>query len=617
MPEAAAAPTLPRWDVSTIFPALDSRELNDAHEGLRADLQRLLALYDQHDVRGGAPVTQVDPALERAVDEVLDATNDLMARVRLVSAYLYTFVSTDARNDEASGRQAQLQQELAELTRLSKRFDAWMARLPVDALVARDAGAAPEHAFALRKSSASAVHQMGEAEEGLAADLRLTGSVAWARLHRDVTARLSAAVSRPDGTTEMLPMSVVRGLAHDPDPTVRRAAHQGEIEAWEGAAVPLAAALNGAIGERVLLNRRRGWDDALEPALFTNNIDRVTLDAMNEAVVASLPDFRRFLRAKARLVDPSPAGAGSGGLAWWDLFAPVAAGDGTAPTFDWQQAVEHVRHAFATFSPTLAGLVERATTDRWIDAEPRDGKSGGAFCLPVRAGESRVMLNYDGSFDSVQTLAHELGHAYHNSNLAERTPMQRQTPMALAETASIFCETIVVTSGLAAATDAERLVLLNTDLQGATQVVVDIHSRFLFEAELCRRRSTRTVSVDELNELMLESQRSAYGDGLDDSTLHPYMWAVKGHYFTPFYNWPYTFGLLFGIGLYARYVEDPGRFRSGYDDLLASTGMGDAADLGARFGIDVRSTDFWADSLAVLRGRIEDFIALADPQGRA
>jgi len=593
---------LPHWDVSTFYPSLESREFQAAHENATAELARLEALYDRHDVRGGPPgsPTAADHAL---LAELLDATNALMEQVRLVSAYLYTHVSTDARDDLASGTQSQLQQQLTPMTRLAKRFDAWIARFGGEAMLTgpEASDVAKIHAFAIHKAAAGAAHQMSEAEEGLAAELRLSGSSAWARLHRDLTARLTADI---DGKRS--PMSVVRGLAHDDDADVRRAAYDAELIAWEGAAVPLAAALNGAKGEAIVVNKRRGWSDALAPALFTNNVDIVTLDAMTEAVVASLPDFRRFLRAKATLL-----GHGAeAGLPWWDLFAPVAGAGATAPTFDWDAATNHVRQAFRTFSPALEGLAARAMDDGWIDAEPRDGKVGGAFCLPMRGGESRVLLNFDGSFDSVQTLAHELGHAYHNTNLGERTPLQRQTPMALAETASIFCETIVVASGLATTDAAGRLALLNTDLQGAAQVVVDIHSRFLFETELCRRREARTLSITELNDMMLAAQDVAYGDGLDQQARHPYMWAVKGHYFTPFYNWPYTFGLLFGIGLYARYLDDPDRFRQGYDDLLSSTGLGDAAALAARFDIDVRSVDFWTSSLDVLRGRIDDFVAL-------
>ena len=594
--------TLPRWDVTTYYPSLESRELSVGHEEVVADLARLVALYDRHDVRGGAARTPT-PADVAAFDEVVAATNDLLERVRLLGAYLYTFTSTDAGNDTAAGLRSRLQNELTDLTRLTTRFSAWVARLGPEALIAASEEAAA-HAHPLRRAARAAAHQMTEDEEGLAADLRLTGSTAWARLHGEMTSRLTATVHGPDGAEETLPMSVVRGMAHDADPARRKAAYDAELAAWETVTVPLAAALNGAKGETIVLNRRRGWADALEPALFTNGVDRDTLDAMHEAVTASLGDFHRYLRAKAATLGHD------GPLPWWDLFAPV--GDAADAQVSWTEAVSQVTDAFGGYSASLAGLVERATADQWIDAEPRTGKEGGAFCMPMRGAESRVMLNFDGSANSVQTLAHELGHAYHNTNLAERTPMQRQTPMALAETASIFCETIMVEAGLALTPPERRLGLLDTDLQGACQVVVDIHSRFLFESALCERRQQQALSVTELNELMVDAQRRAYGAGLDHDELHPYMWAVKGHYFTPFYNWPYTFGLLFGIGLYARYRDDPDRFRAGYDDLLSATGLDDAAGLAGRFGIDVRSSDFWSSSLDVLRARIDAFEALVD-----
>ncbi len=445
---------------------------------------------------------------------------------------------------------------------------------------------------------------MTEAEEGLSAELNLTGGSAWNRLHGDLTARLTAEVQG-----ERLPITVVRNLAMAPDGSVRKAAYDAELGAWESVSVALAAAMNGIKGEGGVLNRRRGWADSLDPVLFTNAVDRAALDAMHAAVVASFPDFRRYLRAKARLLGHRDGEA----LPWWDLFAP--GGDPSSASVTWDEASDAVLEAFGTYSPALASLARRAFDEEWVDAEARDGKRGGAFCMPVRGDESRVLMNFAGTFDSVSTLAHELGHAYHNTNLADRTPLQRQTPMALAETASIFCETILVQAGLRAAVDdpARECALLDTDLTGATQVVVDIHSRFLFEREVFERRSERALSVHELNDAMTAAQLATYGDGLDPAALHPYMWAVKPHYYsTAFYNWPYTFGLLFGIGLYARYTADPDRFRLGYDDLLSATGLADAAELAGRFGIDIRDESFWSDSLDVIRGRIGRFISLVD-----
>jgi oligoendopeptidase F len=278
----------------------------------------------------------------------------------------------------------------------------------------------------------------------------------------------------------------------------------------------------------------------------------------------------------------------------------------------WDDGVDVVRTAFAGFSDTLGGLVDRAIGEQWIDAAPRPGKAGGAFCAPFVGDRSLVLLNWSGSADSTQTTAHELGHAYHNTTLAGRTALQRQLPMALAETASIFCETLVVEAGLARMSGSDRLAQLDVDLQGTNQVIVDIHSRLLFETEVFARRQRRTLSPAELCEMMTDAQAVAYGDGLDQRTAHPYMWLLKPHYYgSHFYNWPYTYGLLFGLGLFARYQDDPERFRAGYDDLLSRAGMDTAEELGQAFGLDVTDEAFWTSSLDVVRGRIENYVELA------
>jgi pepF/M3 family oligoendopeptidase len=494
-----------------------------------------------------------------------------------------------------------LDKDTARLGKLRTRLDAFVARFDTAQLVDASTVAA-DHAFPLERAAYRASHQMTEPEEALASDLALTGSSAWYRLYNDVSARITVPVDLPGIGVKELPITQARAMAKDVDRTTRKNAYEAEIEGWKTWAVPIAAALNSIKGEAATLNARRGYANALEPALAYNNVEPETLDAMQRAVVASFPDFRRYMKAKANLL-----GIGDH-LAFYDLFAPVATG--ADASIDWDGATASVQAAFGGYSDQLAGLARRAIDEKWIDADIREGKRGGAFCMSVDGNRSLVLMNFDGSFDSVQTLAHELGHAYHNTQLADRTPYQRQTPMALAETASIFCETVMVEHGLATADDKARLNILEVDLQGSCQVVVDIHSRFLFEKALSEKRVERALSVAELCELMADAQAQTYGDAL--SVDHPYMWAAKPHYYgMAFYNWPYTFGLLFGIGLYAAYREDPEKFRSGYDDLLSATGLGSAATLAARFDIDVTDEAFWTASLDVVRARIDDFCRLA------
>jgi oligoendopeptidase F len=325
------------------------------------------------------------------------------------------------------------------------------------------------------------------------------------------------------------------------------------------------------------------------------------LDAIND----SLPMFRRYFQTKASFL-------GQEKLPWWSLFAPLGKTD---TTFSFEQARDLILENLNQFSPELAGFAKTAFNQNWIDAEQRAGKRGGAYCMGVDAlTESRILCNFDGSLDQVMTLAHELGHGFHNycAFQADKTQLQTRTPMTLAETASIMNETIMFHALLKSVTNREEeLSLLETKISGDAQVVVDILSRFIFEKEIFPRRDKATLSADEISEVMLQAQRDSYGDGLDPEVLNKYAWTWKPHYYSPalsFYNYPYTFGLLFGTGLYAIYQERGSAFVEDYKTLLASTGEAPAADLAARFGIDLRSKSFWKSSLdqtAALVGRYE------------
>ena len=192
--------------------------------------------------------------------------------------------------------------------------------------------------------------------------------------------------------------------------------------------------------------------------------------------------------------------------------------------------------------------------------------------------------------------------------------MQQVTPMTLAETASIMCETIVTEAVLKQVTDPqEELAVLESQIGGAAQVIVDIYSRFLFEKEVFERRAKSDLTADELNAIMEKAQKATYGDGLDERYLQKYMWTWKPHYYSPaltFYNYPYAFGLLFATGLYAIYQQRGEAFVADYKNLLASTGEASAADLADRFGIDIRTRKFWDDSIAIIGKRIERYCEL-------
>ncbi len=606
------AQALPHWDLTNVYPGLDSAEFQQAVDELNRRLDELDQFLDAHEIARGLP-PQAAAALRAAVDGYLERANAVLELSSTLGDYTRSFVTTDSYNTAARRWLSLLEQCSVRLRQQGTRFDGWLgdnaSGLP--GLLAQP-GPAQAHAFYLRETAEQSRYLMSQAEEDLAAELSLSGASAWTKLQGTVTSQLSLPFER-DGRRERLPITALQNLSwHDPDEAVRRRAYEAELAGWESVREPLAACLNGVKGAGNTLNRRRGRASALQASLDQSRLDRATLDAMLSSMQDSFPVFRRYLRAKA-------ARLGHAALPWWDLLAPVplpgGAGEAGERRFSFAEAEAFILQQFGQFSGRLAGLAGRAFASRWIDAEPRDGKRGGAFCMWLPGvRESRVLCNFDGSLDQLFTIAHELGHAFHNECAAGKRPLQILTPMTLAETASTFCETLVTEAALAgAAGPAEELSILETFLIGATQIVVDITSRFLFEQEVFERRAQAELSADDFCEIMLRAQRATYGDGLDPLYLHPYMWAWKPHYYRAelaFYNYPYAFGLLFGTGLYAVYQARGPAFVAEYEQLLASTGEATPAELAARFGLDIRRPEFWRDSLRVIERRIDRYLSL-------
>lgn len=589
---------LPTWDMSQYFPGLDSPEFSAAV----ADIRRRVSTF----------AADVEARLNGDVDDPV-ATFDalycqlppLMQQTRLCFAYVHSFTAVNTRDELANRIASELDLAMIPFRQASTRLTAWIGRQDSEALI-NGSDLAKHHAFQVRSAVISARHLMSQPEEDLLAELTLSGGSAFDTLQSDIASQIMVTFEKRPGETVTIPMSDVRNLANDPDRDVRRRAFEAEIAAWKQWQTPIAAALNGVKGEHVITARKRNWGKALNQSLFQNHIDEQTLNAMMDAAREAWPDIRRYWIAKARAL-------GVDKLMWYDITAPV--GENTR-SWSWDEAIGFVKEQFATFSPRMAEMVQQAIDENWIDAGPREGKVGGAFCMGIAPGKSGVLTNFTSSFDAVSTIAHELGHAYHNVCQKDSSIIWRSnTPMTLAETASTFCETILRKAAIAQGTPDEKFAILEGALVDAGQIVVDISSRFLFESAVFEKRAEGQLSVEDFNTLMIQSQKETYGDAIAEDGLHPYMWAVKSHYYSPrfaFYNFPYMFGLLFGLGLYKTYEEDPTTFRATYDDLLASTGSADAATLAGRFGFDIRSVDFWRGSLDVIRQDVDEFCALVD-----
>ena len=591
-----------RWDLTNIFPSLESEEFKDAFSNTSLLIDDLMECFQTK--LAPLAVDEDKTVLNKALSEYVDQLNETITHVGKVENYIYSFISTDSYNKLATRLLSEFEQITVRLENQDVTFKNWLSGLKtkVEEIIAVG-GVVEEHAFALKEIVHFSQFLMSQAEEELASELNLSGASSWEKLQGVVTSQLSVELEI-DGETKKLPAPALINLRSHPVAEVRRKGYEKEMQAWKSVEEPLAAALNGIKGTVITLNKRRGRQDAIESAIDMARIDRETLDAMLSAMHDSFPMFRRYFQAKAKRF-------GQEKLPWWNLFAPVGKSE-TKYTF--REAREFILENFLNFSPDLADFAARAFDNHWIDAEQREGKMGGAFCMDIPGtGESRILSNFDGSLDQVSTLAHELGHGFHNDCMekANRTQLQQRTPMTMAETASIMCETIVSNASLKQAKNTdEELSILEGMLNGDSQVIVDIYSRYLFEKEVFERRAKSELSAEEFCDIMERAQKATYGDGLDESYLHKYMWTWKPHYYSAhlsFYNFPYAFGLMFGTGLYTIYQDRGESFIPEYIDLLSSTGLGSAAELAQRFGIDIRQKSFWEGSLKVVEQRVKRY----------
>jgi pepF/M3 family oligoendopeptidase len=599
-----AKETIPHWDLSNVYGGLDAEDFLGDLEKLKRDLAELEKIVvDRRVGRLAEPPTDLD-GTAALLDDLIGRVNETMVVLHTLEHYTYSFVSTDSYNTLAAKRESELDQLLVRFRKVYTPFEAWVGSLAplLDELAERSARV-KEHRRALQDIADASKFRMPVELEALASELVMSGGGVMRKLHERVTSQLKMPFER-SGKVEELPMTVIRNLANDPDEDVRRRAYETELEGWEKIREPVAFAMNCVKGTAITLAERRGYDDVLHWTLEADRMDRPTLDALMGAMRDAFPSFRRYFHSKAKKL-------GKERMAWWDLMAPVGSVD---LKYTWDETVSFVLQQFATFSTELADFAKRAFDRHWIDAEPRAGKIGGGFHMSIpKVEESRILCNFDGSFDQLSTIAHELGHGFHSYSQNGLPILRKGSSGGMAETASIFCETIVTNAAIEAADPPTQLGILENQLINASQVIVDISSRFIFEREVVKRRAEAELSADDFCEIMLDAQRQTYEDGLDQNYLHPYMWLLKPHYYAHsynFYNFPYAFGLLFGLGVYAIYTKEGSAFIPRYKELLRSTGEGKAADLAARYGIDLRSKQFWADSIKVLEAQIDKYCAL-------
>ncbi len=579
------------WDLSIFYTGFD----DPAFARDLAALPQEIAAY-----RAAIDAPQEDAAIR--LRTLLAERDALEARFERLSSFVQLTLACDATNEAANAAMTPLMAAAVAYAQADNALTRAVAAIPnLDAVLEGD-GALRDCAFAIAERAENAAHLLPQEVEGPVLRMQLSGGEAFSQLRDKLDATLLV-----DYRGERLPLSAVRAKANDPDAAVRREAYEAELAAYKKIDLPMSYCLNSIKAEARTVAELRGFSGVLEMTLADSRMDAGTLEAMWAAIREALPELRVYFKAKAKLLGHD------GALPFYDLFAPVGE---SHRTYTLEQARDLLLRVFGDFCPPMREMMDEAFQNGWIDAYPRAGKSGGAFCAGAyQFDQSRILANFAGSMEDVSTLAHELGHAFNNRMLRRVPRAMTETPMPLAETASTFNEVLLSAELRRGASAQEELHLLDAGLTECMQTMVDIYSRFLFEQKVVEAQADHAPSVGELCETMLWAQEQTYGDGLAPDARHPYMWACKSHYYSTgahFYNFPYAFGNLFARGLYARYAREGKAFVPIYCDLLSRFGSGRIADVTASVGIDVTTPAFWREAVESVLTEVRRFEQLVE-----
>ena len=517
-----------------------------------------------------------------------------------LGAYVALSSSVDTENGELMAQSSRLDKIYANYAPYATAIQKIYAGMEDLDKVLETSEIAKEYTFRLKEMKEDAKYLFSDEVEAMITSMDMFAGGAWNKLQGYMTSTLKV-----DYEGGQITLPEVRNLAYSPDAEIRKKAYEAELAAYEKIQDGVAFAINNIKTQVTMLSNKRGHKSVLDMTLKQSRLKRETLEAMMEAIKESLPVFRKYLRKKAEMLGHE------NGLPWFELFAPMGKAD---KTFTIEEAKEYLTTCFKEFSPQMSDMMARAFEEEWIDFYPKKGKVGGAFCWGVPClKQSRILTNFDGSFSAVGTLAHELGHAYHNLQIENERVLNQDYPMPVAETASTFNEVHLGEYALKQATDEEKLNLLENDLKEQAQVIMDIYSRYLFETAVFEQSRNKFLMADDLNKLMLWAQKESYGDGLDPNYLNPGMWICKSHYYSSnlsFYNFPYAFGDLFALGLYSLFEKEGESFVEKYNALLNATATCTAEEAGKMVGIDLTDKAFWKAGLDQIAKKVEAFVEL-------
>lgn len=541
---------------------------------------------------------------ERKIEEYINKTEEFTKISSRLSSFASLSYSSNAKDEEAKKYLGILDKKSTELTQVRVSFAKWLSKVDCLDNIISSSDSLKQYSFYLKEIIKKNKYMLSENEEVVLSKMRLTGSSAWSKYRSQIAANHVVEMEL-NGKVESLGINKVKNMNFSKDGALREKAYWAERKSNDKIADGVASALNCIKGEVLALCDIKGYKSPLHRTLEDSRMDEETLNAMISVMEENLGEFQRYFLKKAELLGRK------GKLPYYDIMAPVG---NKNMTFTYDEAKDFIVKHFSSFSSKMGDMALKAFENRWIDWGIREGKRGGAFCSNLHCiKESRILCSFDNNFKNVCTLAHELGHAYHGMILQKQSALNSRYPMPLAETASIFSETLVRNAALKEADKDEALSILGTELVNCSSVIVDIYARFIFEKQVFERRKQGELSLHEIKQLMLRAQKKAYGEAICEETFDPYAWIHKNHYYYPdnnFYNFPYAFGLLFAKGLYNIYLNEGDAFVEKYNNLLGLTGKASIYDVAKSVGIDVHDKEFFRGAMNVVKKQIDEFCSI-------
>lgn len=586
------------WDLNSIFPG--GSESPDFHRFLD-DLKGKVNIFSDM-VSNGQPLKSVNESEKTAFLKYIESIKSILVDLEEAESFISCLEAENTSDPKAGALRNELTSLAAEYQTSFVLFQQILSQTKEDvwARLVQDESL-KEIEFVLNEWREEAREKLSTKEEALIEALAVDGYHGWGQMYDSMVGGMEVTVG---GKT--LSIGQANNLFSEPDRSLRKEAFEKLEKAWEEKEGLFADILNHLAGFRLNVYRKRGWESFLKEPLEVNRMSKATLDAMWKAIAKHKEPFVRYLRRKAELL-------GEEKIAWYDLEAPIAS---TAEKRSYSEGAAFIIRHFAKFGPKLSAFAKHALESSWIEAEDRPGKRPGGFCTTFpKTEESRIFMTYSGTLESVATLAHELGHAFHSDVLRPLNILNRQYAMNVAETASTLAEMIVSDAALQEAeTKQEKIALLEDKVQRSVSLLMNIHARFLFETRFYEERQKGVLSAERLNALMEEAQQEAFGGAL--GVTHPHFWASKLHFYltdVPFYNFPYTFGYLLALNIYARALEEGEEYEEKYIALLRDTAVMKVEDLIKKhLGEDPTKEEFWEKGIRLCIQDVEDFLQLIE-----